>query len=253
MSMLDDPRQLDALLQWCQSDSRGGEGSQPLPSHAWSGLLISNMFQHNLKEWITEAVVLAAGEAILFFGGWSHKEGLPYTSARDIGYSLTGPINWARRTGQVEVTANMVQEGHWAIADAVMEKQTKARGLGHSQWSGRAIWSSAGACNVDDWMSGLDKGASIGMWEGPVTPALDAQLDVVDDAGDREHQRFLKVLPEAHPLQGLGVLIEEVIKALHTQQWWEHLAAVMDQHVWEGAFGWGSTCISLRMKRWRML
>ena len=48
-------------------------------------------------------------------------------------------------------------------------------------------------------------------------PALNTQLDVVDDAGDQEHQRFLEVLPEAHPLQGMEVLIEEVIKALHTQ------------------------------------
>ena len=49
-------------------------------------------------------------------------------------------------------------------------------------------------------------------------PALNTQLDMVDEAGEREHQGFLDVLPEAHPLQGVGVLIEEVIKALHTQQ-----------------------------------
>ena len=49
-------------------------------------------------------------------------------------------------------------------------------------------------------------------------PALDAQLDVVDDAGDKEHQGFQEVLPEAHPLQGMEVLIQEVIKALHTRQ-----------------------------------
>ena len=47
---------------------------------------------------------------------------------------------------------------------------------------------------------------------------LNAQFDVVDDASNREHQGFLEVLPEAHPLQEVGVLIEEVIKALHTQQ-----------------------------------
>ena len=48
------------------------------------------------------------------------------------------------------------------------------------------------------------------------TPVLNAQLNVVDDAGDREHQGFLDVLLEVHPLQGVGVLIGEVIKALHT-------------------------------------
>ena len=51
------------------------------------------------------------------------QRGTPYTSARDAGFSLTGPINWAGRTAQVEANANTVQEGHQAIADAVMEKK----------------------------------------------------------------------------------------------------------------------------------
>ena len=45
-----------------------GGGDQPPPSHAWSGVLIADMFQDGLEEQITEAVVLAPGEAILFFG-----------------------------------------------------------------------------------------------------------------------------------------------------------------------------------------
>ena len=45
-----------------------GEGNKPPPSHAWSGSLIADMFQKGLEEQITEAVVLAPGEAILFFG-----------------------------------------------------------------------------------------------------------------------------------------------------------------------------------------
>ena len=49
-------------------------------------------------------------------------------------------------------------------------------------------------------------------------PMLNAHLDVVDNAGDREHQRFLEVLTRAYPVQGVGVLIEEVIEALYTQQ-----------------------------------
>ena len=47
-------------------------------------------------------------------------------------------------------------------------------------------------------------------------PTLNASLDMVDDAGNREHQGFLEVLPEAHPPQGVGVLIKGVIKALCT-------------------------------------
>ena len=61
-----------------------------------------------------------------------------------------------------------------------------------------------------------------------MTPMLNALLDVVDDAHDREHQGFLEVLPEAYPLQGVRVLIEEVLKALCTWQQQEHPATVTD-------------------------
>ena len=47
---------------------------------------------------------------------------------------------------------------------------------------------------------------------------LNASLDVVDYADNREHQGFLEVLVEANPLQGVRVLMEGVIKALYTQQ-----------------------------------
>ena len=36
--------------------------------HVWNGSLIADMFQEGLEEQITKAVVLATGEAILFFG-----------------------------------------------------------------------------------------------------------------------------------------------------------------------------------------
>ena len=52
-------------------------------------------------------------------------------TARDIRFSLTGPINWAGTTTQVEVIINSVQKGHQVILDAVVEKRTKARGPGH--------------------------------------------------------------------------------------------------------------------------
>ena len=41
---------------------------------------------------------------------------------------LTGPVNWPGRTAQVEVTVNPAQVGHQAIADAVVENRTMARG-----------------------------------------------------------------------------------------------------------------------------
>ena len=90
----------------------GEEGHQSPASHRQSGTLIADMFQDGLKEMITKAVVLALGEAILFLGRQSCKEGSCYTSSSDIGFSLTGPVNWAGRTEQVEVTVNTVQEAH---------------------------------------------------------------------------------------------------------------------------------------------
>ena len=68
-------------------------GDQPPPAHAWSGLLIVDMFQEGLEEWINEAVVLASGEAVLFFGWQSLNEGFPLGNAKDVRFSLTGPIN----------------------------------------------------------------------------------------------------------------------------------------------------------------
>ena len=55
-------------------------------------------------------------------------EGLPLGNARDVRFSLRGPINWAGRTAMVEATINTVQEGHQSTVDAVVEKRNKARG-----------------------------------------------------------------------------------------------------------------------------
>ena len=107
----------------------GEEGdNQPPPSHAWSSLLIVVMLQEGLKEQITEAVVLDPGEVILFFGLWSCQEGLPLGSARDEEFSLMSLTSWAGRVAQVKGTVNTVQEGHCAIAEAIVEKRTKAMG-----------------------------------------------------------------------------------------------------------------------------
>ena len=128
---------------------------------------------------ITKAVVLAPGEAILFFGRCSQREGLPYRSAKDVEFSLRGPVNWAGRTAQMEATANTVQEGDWAIVDAVMEKKTKARGPGCPQGLRRAIQSWTSTCNISDWMWGLDEGAS----DGEVRRTSDALAQCIGGGG----------------------------------------------------------------------
>ena len=111
-----------------------GRGDQPPPPHAWTGSLIADIFQEGLEGRITKAVVLDPGEAILFFGRWSLKEGLPHRKVRDVAFSMAGPVIWARRGAQVKMTVNTVQEVHWDIADAVVEKRMKAQGPGHLWW-----------------------------------------------------------------------------------------------------------------------
>ena len=83
--------------------------------------------QDGLEEWITEAMVLAPRGGDLIFGQWSLREELPLGNVRDVGFCLGVPINWAGREAQVEMMMISVQEGCWAIADAIMVKRTKAR------------------------------------------------------------------------------------------------------------------------------
>ena len=117
-------------------------------------------------------MILALEDAILFIGRRLHKEGLPFGSARDIRFSLTGSVNWAgRHEHRVEATDNTVQEGCWAFADTVMKKKMKVRGPQHPLGVGKATQSSAGAYKVDDWMQGLDEGAFDGEGRTSNSPA----------------------------------------------------------------------------------
>ena len=113
-----------------------GEGDQSPPPHTWTSLLIANMFQDGHEELITEAVVLAPGEVILFFGWQLLKEGLPLGDPRDVGFCLAGPVNWARKEVQVEMMVSTAQEGCWAIADAIVEKKLRPGGqdISEKQW-----------------------------------------------------------------------------------------------------------------------
>ena len=114
IGLLNNPQQLDILQHPCKSDSWGGEGwPTPISLHMrW----ITNILQE-VCPWdqITEAVVLAPGEAILFIGRHSCKEGLLYRNAQDIELGLKGQVNWAGRTVQIEAAINIMQESHWAI------------------------------------------------------------------------------------------------------------------------------------------
>ena len=56
--------------------------------------------------------------------------GLPRGKARDVAFSVAGPVIWAGRLAWVKMTVNAVQEGHQAIAGAVVEKRAKTQGPG---------------------------------------------------------------------------------------------------------------------------
>ena len=80
-------------------------------------------------------------------------------NARVVGFSLTGPVNWASRTTQVETTVNTVQEGCLAIADAVVEKRTKARGPGCPHGMMKVTKVPTAVCSIEEWMRGLEEDA----------------------------------------------------------------------------------------------
>ena len=73
-------------------------------------------------------------------------------STRDIGFSLMGPTNWVSRAAQLEVTINTVQKGYHAIAEAVVEKRTKARGPGHPCRMIKVPKTPATAYDIKEWM-----------------------------------------------------------------------------------------------------
>ena len=88
-----------------------GRGDQPPPSYTWNGSLIANILQEACpRDCITEALVLAPEEEILFFRRCSCNQGPLYGNAQGTEHSLMGSITWAWRTAQVEATVNTVRK-----------------------------------------------------------------------------------------------------------------------------------------------
>ena len=188
-----------------------GGGNKPPPPHAWSGLLIVDMFQEGLEEQITEAVVLASGEVVLFFGRQSLKEGLPLGNTRDVGFSLMDPINWAGRSAHVETTINTLQEGCKDIADAVVENRTKARGPGHPREMTKIMRTPTVACNIENrcglWKKMLQKWRQEMVMQlitglSRETLILSMLVKVVGSAEDKEDHSFLETCLVVHPPLG---------------------------------------------------
>ena len=57
------------------------------------------------------------------------------------------------------MTVSTTWEGHQAIADAVVEKRTTARGLGSPHGIMKVMKDPTTAYNIEEWMKGLEEDA----------------------------------------------------------------------------------------------
>ena len=68
-----------------------------------------------------------------------------------------GLTSCANREAQVEVTITTVQGGCHAIAEAVVEKRTKARGSGFSPWNNEGNEDLCCCTDIKEWMWGVEE------------------------------------------------------------------------------------------------
>ena len=138
-----------------------GRGNQTPPSHKWNGLLIADILQEACPgDHITKPVVLALGEAILFFGRHSHNDGLHFRNVQDVELGLRCSITWAMENcpgrGYSMHHAGMLQSyGRGCYGEE--NKGQRARASPRVEESHPAL---SFTCNIDYFMWGLGKGAS---------------------------------------------------------------------------------------------
>ena len=201
-------------------------------------------------------------EAILFFGQWWLKEGLPLGNTRDVRFSLMGPINWAGRTAQIEATINTVQEGHWVISHVVTEKRTKVREPGHCHRTMEVMRTPTAAYDIKEWMQGIEEDApKVEVRSGNAINHRSEWVNVhLQHAGwvcrwhrRQERPQFPRNKSDGSPSSWVGIPIGEAIEVPSSQPWWECQEKVTDQCGWEGVLGWWSICQPSRMKRPKML
>ena len=81
----------------------------------------------DIRTRLTEAVVTGPGRAILFYGRHSMGENLTADKARDATFLLTGVGTWVGKLAYLATDLMTIQEGRWAIAQAVTDCWVKAR------------------------------------------------------------------------------------------------------------------------------
>ena len=85
---------------------------------------------YDVRTRLTEAVVTGPGRAALFYGRHSMGEGLMADKARDATFLLTGAGMWVGKSAYLTTSPMTIQEGWWAIAQAVTDCWVRVRGLG---------------------------------------------------------------------------------------------------------------------------
>ena len=105
-------------------------GAVPPPSHSWMAPLVEDML-HEVRTSLTEEVVTGPGRAVLLYGRCSLGEGLTTDEARDATFLLTGAGMWIGKLAYLAADPMTIQEGQWAIAQAITDCHMKVRGLGH--------------------------------------------------------------------------------------------------------------------------
>ena len=98
-------------------------------SHSWMAPLVEDMLC-NVRTGLTKAVVTEPGRAVLFYGRCSLGEGLTTDDARDATSLLTGVGTCVGKPSYLATNPMTIQEGQWAIAQAITDCQVKARGPG---------------------------------------------------------------------------------------------------------------------------
>ena len=105
-------------------------GAVPPLSHAWMALLKEDMLC-NARTSLTKAVVMGPGRAVLFYERHSLGEGLTLGKATDAAFLLTGAGTWVGKPAYLATDPLTIQEGQWAIPQAVTNCWVQVRGPRH--------------------------------------------------------------------------------------------------------------------------
>ena len=93
-------------IQMTVTSEEKGEAGAPPPRYAWTAVLIKDIVQSWLQVEIYEVLITVPGEAILFFGKRSEKQGLTREQAQDLATYFPAQRDWVGK--KVAITARVI-------------------------------------------------------------------------------------------------------------------------------------------------